>query len=138
MDRPVIYLAGSIHHHPTLASANAWRLKATSVLEGVGYKVLNPLRDKEEGKRYPVELIVESDLQDISNSDILLVEMTYSNKPYIGTSMEIRTAYEQGKEIFLWGAANQYNPWLIYHASEWFRTLDNALDYLVRRRTRDE
>lgn len=126
-----VYLAGSVAGHSSLAAANEWRVKAANILEAAGYCVLNPLRGKEDGVDYCPNRIVLRDLCDIAKSDILLVEMAYEGFPYIGTSMEIRAAHEQEKEIILWGTAHKNHYWLRYHATKWFDTLDVALRYLT-------
>ncbi|MDI3548151.1 MAG: hypothetical protein PWR10_1803 [Halanaerobiales bacterium] len=127
--KPVVYLAGSINGHSAWAVATEWRLYAAGVLETAGFKVLNPLRGRKPTDTNSKD-IVERDLQDIVQANILLVEMDHDQMPYIGTSMEIRYAWERGKEIILWGRANRGSHWLKYHATAWFDDLEGALDYL--------
>lgn len=128
--RLIVYLGGSIHGHSTLKEAMTWRLYAAGVLEAAGYEVLNPLR---QPKPATAEAIIKRDLQDINRADILLVEMDHKDKPYIGTSMEIRYAWERKKEIILFGRANRESIWLQYHASAWYDDLGQALAYLKER-----
>ena len=124
-----VYLSGSINGHATWHLATGWRLYATEILEAADFTVLNPLR-KWKTTDPDCVTVVNRDLQDIAQSDILLVEMDYEIMPYIGTAMEIRYAWEREKTIILWGTANQDSHWLNYHASRWFDTLDDALEYL--------
>lgn len=127
-----VYLAGSINGHDSLETANGWREKATKELGKAGYGALNPLRGRKLTDENSKE-IVERDLEDIQKADIILVEMSHENKAYIGTAIEIRYAWEQGKEIILWGRANRESHWLKYHAHAWFDTLEDAIKYLKRR-----
>lgn len=127
-----VYLAGSIAGHKDIDSANEWRLQAEQVLGEAGYRVLNPLRGKLYGQEYTSEEIVARDLLDIAQSEILLVEMDNLGMAYIGTSMEIRYAFEQHKEIYLWGKASLESHWLRYHQTKRFETLEEALEFLVK------
>lgn len=130
-----VYLAGSVNGHKTWTKAMNWRLHATEVLESIGYEVFNPLRGRKPEDQDSRD-IVERDLQDIAKSDILLVEMDHEDKAYIGTAMEIRYAWERGKEIIIWGQANRDSHWLKYHVSMWFNDLEQAIDYLRKRRAK--
>lgn len=130
-----VYLAGSINGHSIWAKAVNWRLNTAITLETLGYQVFNPLRGRKPEDQNSND-IVERDLQDITKADILLVEMDHKDKAYIGTAMEIRYAWERGKEIVIWGQANKESHWLKYHATAWFDDLDQALDYLRERRAK--
>ncbi|RJX18527.1 MAG: hypothetical protein C4570_06515 [Ammonifex sp.] len=130
-DGPItVYLAGSIQGR-TFADANEWRLQATALLVKRGYRVLNPLRGQKEGDVYCPQDVISADLMDVKMADIILVEMDTRDAACIGTSMEIREAYRQGKIVVLWGTANQASYWLQYHQTKWFPELRLALDYLV-------
>lgn len=127
-----VYLAGSVNGHDSWEVVTEWRLYAAGVLEAAGYYVLNPVRGRKPTDTDSKD-IVERDLRDISQADILLVEMNHENRAYIGTAMEIRYAWERKKEIILWGRANTGSHWLKYHATAWFKNLEEALEYLRER-----
>lgn len=127
-----VYLSGAVNGI-TWQQATDWRNHAVEVLESAGYTVINPLRER-AATEVTSRDIVNRDLRDITCSDIVLVEMDHAGIPYIGTAMEIRYAWEREKEIILWGMANHSSHWLAYHASRWFDTLDDALQYLVERK----
>jgi len=137
MTCPTVYLAGSINCHRDWKFVAGWRAHAAEVLGAAGYRVLNPLRGRKPTDTNTAA-IVERDFRDISQSDIVLVEMDYADKAYIGTAMEIRYAWERGKEITLWGRVNRESHWLKYHATWWFDTLDQALNHLNKSRRRQK
>ena len=128
-----VYLAGAIDHaSPDFAVG--WRREATARLKAAGYGVLDPTIGKDfsdpniNTTAYTPKQIVETDKAMIKRADILLVEMSRDDIPYIGTSMEILYAWERGKEIIVWGGSESY--WVRYHASRIFKTLSEALDYI--------
>lgn len=129
----IVYLAGAIDHVPP-SFAVKWRQDATSRLEAIGYEVLDPTEGKDlyhpavNTDLYTPKQIVESDKAMIDRADILLVEMSRKDIPYVGTSMEILYAWERGKEIIVWGGSESY--WVRYHASRIFKALPEALDYI--------
>lgn len=130
-----VYLSGSINGHITARYPTTWRGYAQERLEAVGYTVLDPMR----GRKFEVaglseeqiEEIIVRDINDIHQSDIVLVEMDCPGMPYIGTAMEIRHAYVWCKEILVWGEANRGSIWLQYHTDRRFGALDDALEYLI-------
>lgn len=126
-----IYLSGSIDAHIDQDKPRAWREIATKELEQLGYTVINPMHNKE--KYTSTKQLVEADLADLKRCSTILVEMTFDNMPYIGTSMEIREAYNDFKEIIVFGEANQNSEFLKYHATRWVPTLEAAIGCLRRR-----
>lgn len=128
--RLTVYLAGSVNGHESWEAVTEWRLYAAGVLEAAGYHVLNPVRGRKPTDTDSKD-IVERDLRDISQADILLVEMDHENRAYIGTAIEIRRAWEQGKPIICWGTANRSSYFLRYHATEISETLEEAIDRVV-------
>ncbi|NLU09416.1 MAG: DUF4406 domain-containing protein [Tepidanaerobacter acetatoxydans] len=134
---PTVYLAGSINGHKSWELVTTWRTYAEKILEAAGYRVLNPVRGRSPTDTDSKD-IVERDLQDIAKADILLVEMDHEDKAYIGTAMEIRYAWERGKEIIIWGRANRESHWLKYHTHVRCNTLGQALEYLLKRKVRNE
>jgi len=135
--KPTVYLAGSIDGHDSWDTVTEWRNYASLILEAVGYRVLNPTRGRSRTTPYDI-FIVERDLEDIDCADILLVEMNHENRAYIGTSMEIRYAWERHKEIIVWGTANTKSHWLKYHTNQHFKSLDGALLHLKERQGEEE
>lgn len=136
MSKKTVYLAGGmsgISHD----EATIWRRYAKLRLEAAGYKVLDPTigkdldRPGENIDRYTPEQIVEGDLKAISESDIILAEVSRTDKPYIGTAMEIRQAYLWNKMIIVWGGSESY--WIRYHANREFGRLETALRWLEKR-----
>ena len=132
----VIYLAGAISG-VTVEEATKWRQTAGDILMAAGYGVFNPTDDKDlthpaaNTELYTAEAIVETDLAMIQRSDIILAEASRTDVPYWGTAMEIRYAYEHGKQIVVWGAKKP-SYWLQYHATRIFETLDGALGFIVQ------
>lgn len=130
-----VYLAGAIHHvHPDFATR--WRRDATARLTRAGHETLDPTVGKDfdhpgvNTTLYTPQQIVEADKAMIDRADVLLVEMSRSDVPYIGTSMEILYAWERGKHVVVWGGSESY--WVRYHAARNFLTLHEALSYLER------
>jgi hypothetical protein len=131
-----IYLGGSIDAHIEGYKPREWRSRATKELEAQGYKILNPFEN--ESKYNSIKDIVEADLADIKKCNILLVEMTFPDMPYIGTSMEIREAHNNFKEIIVFGSANKSSKFLQYHATHWVPTLEAAIGLLRHRAHADK
>ena len=134
MSKKTVYLAGGMSGI-THDEATIWRRYARLRLEAAGYKVLDPTAGKdldrpgENVSRYTPAEIVEGDLKMISESDIILAEVSREDKQYIGTAMEIRQAYLWDKLIIVWGGSKSY--WIRYHAEPLlFDRLGAALGWL--------
>jgi len=131
--KPTIYLAGAIDKVPP-EFATTWRQAATKVLEG-RYRILDPTAGKDlflpnvNTDYYTPAQIVESDLAAIKKSDIILAEISRTNIPYHGTSIEISYAHQWGKSIYVWGGCQSY--WIRYHATQIFDELADALEHLL-------
>jgi nucleoside 2-deoxyribosyltransferase len=131
--KPTIYLAGAIDKVPP-EFATTWRQAATKTLE-YKYNILDPTAGKDlfapgvNTEIYTPQQIVESDLAAIMRSDIILAEVSRTDIPYHGTSMEIAYAYNQGKTIYVWGNCRSY--WIRYHATQIFDELADALEHLL-------
>ncbi len=67
----------------------------------------------------------------IDKSDLILAEMDF-REPSIGTIGEIICAYTKGKPVITWGLA-EYNkrPWIKAHVTKHFKTLNDAIDYII-------
>lgn len=126
-----VYLGGSVNAHIQAADYEGWRNLATSLLEGKGYEILNPVRGRIFGEKYEPGEVTERDLKDIWMSDVLLVEMTHERMPYIGTSMEVYQARMWDKGVIVWGTANENSYWMRRYAPERHTQLRQAIDALV-------
>ena len=129
-----VYLAGAMHHVPP-EFATTWRIAAREVLLKAGFKVLDPtggkdlLDPKVHTTRYTPEQIVENDLKMIKKADIVLAEVSRTDIPYHGTSMEIAYAHRWGKVIYVWGGSKSY--WIRYHATQIFERFEDALQHML-------
>jgi len=129
-----VYLAGAIGHvAPEFAIT--WRRAAKYLLEKKGYRVLDPtdgkdLFDPEVHNSYQPEEIVIPDLKMIESSDVILAEMSRTDVPYHGTSMELVYGRMQGKLIYVWGGCTSY--WVQFHADQIFATFGDAIDALTK------
>ncbi len=130
--KPKIYLAGAIHHVPP-EFAIEWRRQATEALISK-YDILDPTKDKDLFKPdvnvsvYTPKEIVETDLRMIDSVDILLAEVSRTDIPYHGTSMEIYHA-SQSMPVYVWGGCQSY--WVRHFATQIFDTLADALEHLL-------
>jgi len=119
--KPTIYLAGAIDKVPP-EFATTWRLHATKALEHK-YNILDPTAGKDPAQ------IVESDLSAIMRSNIILAEVSRTDIPYHGTSMEIMFSYINGKKVYVWGGCKSY--WIRYHTTKIFKFVGDAIRYLL-------
>ncbi len=128
-----VYLAGAVGLDE--AFVRGWREYAENFLNECGIDTLNPIKDREISPHYDPTDIVETDLEMVRQADIVLAEYSHDTYGYIGTSMEIREAYLQGKTIITWGDAYRNHYWLRYHANRCFGELEQALEYIARQAT---
>lgn len=119
-----VYLCGAIDA-VTTEYAKGWRQTAKAELTKAGFTVIDPTDDMHHS--LTTETVVRKDLASVEASDILLVEMNNHNGAYIGTSMEIRKAWEWGKRIIVWGEANLFSYFLNFHQTVRLRTLEEAV-----------
>lgn len=128
-----IYLAGAIHHVDPGFSVG-WRKKATEALKHK-YRILDPTADKDlfqpgvNTTAYTPEEIVTADLAMIDAADIVLAEVSRTDIPYHGTSMEIFYAANSGKQVIVWGGCQSY--WVRHFADHIYRYLGNAITDLL-------
>ena len=133
--KPVIYLAGAIDKVPP-EFALEWRRQATEALQDK-YKILDPTADKDlylpgvNTDYFTPEQIVTADLNMIQQADIILAEISRTDLPYHGTSMELAYAHQWGKTVYVWGGCQSY--WIRYHATQIFDGLADAIDHLYYR-----
>lgn len=122
-----VYLCGAINGMSD-EEATSWRKTAVYDLRGQ-YTILDPMTRDYRGKEAEnVEAIVHGDLEDINNSDVLLVR---ADRPSWGTAMEVFYAHQQSKRVVVFGVdPERLSPWLRYHSTEVFQTLPEALSHL--------
>ena len=131
--KPMIYLAGAIHHVPP-EFAITWRRQATDALKD-RFKILDPTANKDlyqpdvNTSVYTPEQIVTADLDMIFMADIILAEISRTDIPYHGTSMELAYAHNWKKKILVWGGCQSY--WIRYHATKIFDGLPDAIEHLL-------
>ena len=121
-----IYLCGGINKLSD-SEAKDWREAAKSVLGG-RYKLLDPMRRDYRGKEAEsVRAIIDGDVQDINESDILLVN---ASRPSWGTGMELFYAATRNLKIITVCPDERPSPWLIGHSTTIVRTFDEAFKLL--------
>ena len=126
-----IYLAGPILGL-TNEVMNEWRNYVILQLQNK-YNFLNPTRRVYD--KFDAIKIVEGDKKDIRHSDIILVNHT---KPSDGTAMEIIYAWERKKIIYTTVKDKLYSPWIDYHSTKVFKTLDEVINLLQQRELHEE
>lgn len=123
----IVYLAGAINGCTDM-EANWWRGRAKALLAEAGVNALDPMRRDYRGMEDTnVREIVELDKQDIDKCSALLV---YYDKPSVGTAMEIFYAFERGKKVLVFTEAKTISPWLRFHATGIFETMEEAIGAL--------
>ena len=124
-----IYLCGPIMDEYK-GSARNWRENAIREL-GKSFTILDPMRRNFKDREVDsANEIVEFDLQDIRNSDIILVNY---NKPSIGTAMEVFYASnELGKFIVAFSPFKfkECSPWMIRYCTKILPSLEHAINYI--------
>ena len=127
--RKTIYLSGPIMDE-TPEGAREWREAAKRLLGGK-FRLLDPMRRKFVDRQVDsANEIVEFDLQDVRDSDILLVN--YS-KPSIGTSMEVfYAAHDLGKFVVAFSPFEfqECSPWMVRFCTKILPSLEAACEYI--------
>ncbi len=120
----LVYLAGPIYEQDD--TCIRWRKAAAKILQSKNIMHLKPTdadyRGRETDKFIP-ETIVRRDKRDIMTCDTILAKCDF---PSYGTAMEIMFAWSLQKQIIV--VTNSYSPWIRYHASHIFSTVEEALD----------
>jgi len=127
-----IYLAGAASKKYE-DRCRIWRRTATKKLEEVGFEVINPIKDYPINKDYQIDEmmeIVDQDLIYVASSDLILAEVGTMPHPYIGTSMEIRYAYENFVPVIVWSPLKQ-NFFLEYHSTKIYSKLKDAVSCCI-------
>ncbi|MBU4199331.1 MAG: nucleoside 2-deoxyribosyltransferase [Verrucomicrobia bacterium] len=124
-----IYLCGPIMDEYE-GIAREWRKFAAKRL-GKQFALLDPMRRNFKDREVDsANEIVEFDLQDIRNSDILLVNY---NKASIGTAMEVFYASNNlGKFVVAFSPFDfkNCNPWMIRYCTKILPSLESAVAYI--------
>jgi len=108
--------------------------RVSGALERHGFRMSN--REVYESFDYQVSLtpaeIVEMDLQLLSQSRFLLVDMTLPSRNYVGCVCEIVYAFQLRKPVvvFVGDTDNNNRLWLRYHAFAITKNLDEAIEVL--------
>jgi nucleoside 2-deoxyribosyltransferase len=123
-----IYLCGPINGRTTEDATN-WRELVKSRWNG---KCLDPMRRDYRGRELEPGIaaeIVAGDIEDIQNSDAVLV---FFDKPSVGTSMEIFYAkHVLGKPVVLIDAQDKpLSPWLLHHTDDQTKHISSALAFI--------
>ncbi|MBO5308276.1 MAG: nucleoside 2-deoxyribosyltransferase [Lentisphaeria bacterium] len=132
MDKQVqtVYLSGPIMDEVE-GSAREWRETAKALLKD-RFRLLDPMRRKFVDRQVDsANEIVEFDLQDVRNSDIILVNY---NRASIGTSMEVfYAAHDQGKFVVAFSPLEykDCSPWMARFCTKILPTLEDAVDYII-------
>ena len=125
-----VYLSGPIMDEAE-GTAREWRETAKELLKD-HFRLLDPMRRKFVDRQVDsANEIVEFDLQDVRNSDIVLVNY---NRPSIGTSMEVFYAsHNQGKFVVAFSPLEykDCSPWMARFCTKILPTLEDAVAYII-------
>jgi nucleoside 2-deoxyribosyltransferase len=115
------YLCGGINGLSDSA-CHDWREVAKSLLRT---ETLNPMRRDYRGREGDfTNEIVDGDINDIKNSQFILVNAT---KPSWGTAMEIAYARRFGIPVVAFVGIGPVSPWLAYHCTSIHTSLERAI-----------
>lgn len=141
----LIYLAGPIEYE-----GDTWRAKATELLEKLGFKTLNPLRNeqiKKVGKHLVSDLsdteVVRRDLDDLKRTSLsgglILANLnkTSSGRSPIGTLFELMYAYDNNIPVVSIMGKNcdphiKTHPWVKYCTTCTVTSLTAAVEIIER------
>lgn len=119
-----VYLCGGINGLLDTECID-WREAAKQLLTD---DTIDPMRRDYRGKEDEnVVNIVKGDLQDIMESDVVLVNAT---RPSWGTAMEIVYSRTMCKHIVAFTGLVSISPWLRYHCNKMFTTVEEACGYI--------
>ncbi|MBI1388265.1 MAG: hypothetical protein GC154_07445 [bacterium] len=129
--RKTIYLSGPIMGEVG-GEAVQWRQEAVIRLQDQ-FDLLDPMRRSfKDNEVDSANEIVEFDLQDIRDSDIILVNY---NKPSIGTAMEVfYAAHDLGKFVVSFSpySYQDCSPWMVRFSTKILPGLEQACLYIKR------
>lgn len=119
-----VYLCGGINGLSD-GECKDWREMAKYMLRGA---TIDPMRRDYRGMEGDnVAAIVEGDLSDIDTVEVVLVNAT---RPSWGTAMEIVYAHLRRKTIICFTGESVVSPWLRFHSTKIFVSLDEACQYI--------
>ena len=125
-----VYLSGPIMDEVE-GTAREWRETAKKLLQE-RFRLLDPMRRKFVDRQVDsANEIVEFDLQDVRNSDVVLVNY---NRASIGTSMEVfYAAHDQGKFVVAFSPLEykDCSPWMARFCTKILPTLEEAVEYII-------
>lgn len=122
-----VYLCGAINGC-TDAECKDWRKSAKAKLSE-DFHIFDPMRRDYRGiEHLAVCQIVRGDYEDIKRADIILA---MADRPSWGTAMEIHQSFQALKEVVVVCGQERVSPWLLYHATAFFRTLDDAIEHIL-------
>jgi nucleoside 2-deoxyribosyltransferase len=125
-----VYLGGPINGC-TDEEANGWRNEAKERLAALGHRSIDPMDRDYRGREMEPGIaaeIVELDKLDIEGSDVLIMNCP---RPSVGTSMEIMYGWWRRKRVLtVIPEGSVPSPWLVYHSSELFHSVADAIDAL--------
>ena len=126
-----VYLCGGMEGYKE-DEMMQWRAKATNILSKDGISTLDPTRrwknHNDYEKRNNINRVVKMDLQDISNSTVLLCDMR-EDQPgkRWGSMAEIAHAHIKNKIIIVWrGRKDELHPFLEFYATEVHYSLEKC------------
>lgn len=127
-----VYLAGPINGR-TDSQAMDWRQWVTSRLDSTRFAVLDPMRRDYRGKEAAnVNAIVQGDLDDISGSDVIIVN---AESPSWGTAMELVYAHMWRKYVIAVTGETpreKLSPWLVFHTTMQVVTMQEAVELVEK------
>jgi nucleoside 2-deoxyribosyltransferase len=126
IDARLVYLAGPIYEQDD--TCIRWRKAAQKILRKKNIMSIAPTDVDYRGyerREQTANQIVKRDKGWIMDCDTVLAKCDF---PSYGTAMEIMFAWSLQKQIIV--VTNSHSPWIRYHASHVFPTLDEALDNL--------
>jgi len=133
MKKNYVYLCGGMEGY-SKDEMIGWRTEATVWLNVANIETLDPTRRFafHDGfqNRNSINRVVKMDLQDISNSTVLLCDMR-ENQPgkRWGSMAEIAHAHTKNKIIIIWtGKDDVKHPFLEFYATEIHHTLDDCCE----------
>lgn len=134
--RNAVYLAGSMEDvSPEVM--NGWRQEATEMLENAGIEVLDPTRreheDMDKSTFNMMNRIVAQDLQDISYSRVVLVDLRDSTPGRKwGTVMEIALAQRDNRVIIaIVDEGQKKHPFIYTMVTEVHNSVEDAVDATI-------
>lgn len=125
-----VYLAGKMDGL-TKDEAMLWRLRAKDKLKYL-YDIESNVPQYDYCEGFP-NLMWDKDYYLLDKSDIILANFDYEkNSPFLGTSMEIGRAFNQGKPIIIFSKQKWVHESLTlqYHSSAIVNTMDEALEII--------